>query len=359
VRVDEADPVVYGVSINNESAPTLGAEQVEVGFTHFNLTGGGDRFSAQYVRSFAGGLSHIEAAYQVPINPMNGTLRFSGEFISTAVVEPPFDDLNVEGDTYRYAMLLRQPLTWTPQEEFALSFGFTYTSGQTFFLDRLPTPFGFGPDENGFSRTSVFSFAQDYVYRDPNGAWAASSQFNLGTLLFNATTNDYPIPDGEFFSWRGVLQRVQRLGNDHLLIAQLETQLTPNSLLPSESFSIGGVNSVRGYRSGARSGDNGIRFFVEDRITVKRDGAGRPVIVLAPFLDMGTVWNHPDNPNTISGNSFLMGTGLGILVDNLSGFDGLSFQMNYGVPLIPLDDRGDDLQDHGFYFGINYNSDSN
>ncbi|MFQ4139983.1 ShlB/FhaC/HecB family hemolysin secretion/activation protein [Nodosilinea sp. PGN35] len=356
VVVSEADPIVYGLSLNNESAPSIGAEQFRLNVAHFNLSGVGDRLSAGYSRSFAGGLSHFEAAYQVPISPTDGTLRFAGNVINTRVVESPFDRLGVQGSTSRYALWLRQPLIRRPQEELALSLGFTHTAGQTFLFDRLPTPFGFGPDADGFSRTSVIGFAQDYVYREPSGAWAFNSQFNFGTSLFDATTNDYPIPDGQFLSWQGLAQRVQRLGNNHLLIAQFNVQLTPDALLPSESFTIGGVNSVRGYRQGARSGDNGLRFSLEDRITVRRDGAGRPMVILSPFLDLGSVWNHPDNPNTILGQSFLMGSGLGLQLQNLPWLDGLSLKFDYGLPLVYSGDRGSNLQDYGFYFGINYNS---
>jgi hemolysin activation/secretion protein len=356
IRVQEADPIVYYIDINNDATPSLGAEQFELGFAFLNVSGGGDRISASYARSFAGGLSDFEVAYQTPINPMDGTLRFSGEFIRTDVIEYPFDDLGITGNTDRYAVWLRQPLIRTPQEEFALSLGFTHTSGQTFLFDRLPAPFGFGPDVDGVSRTSVFSFGQDYVQRDAFGAWAFNSQFNLGTYLFDATRNPEPIPDGQFVSWQGLAQRVQRIGNDHVLIAQFDFQLTSNSLLASESYTIGGVDSIRGYRQSARSGDNGFRFSVEDRYTFDRDGAGRPQFTLTPFMELGSVWNHPNHPNTIPTPTFLMGTGVGLVVQNIEGFDGLSLRLDYGLPLIYLTGRGNNLQDHGFYFGVNYNS---
>lgn len=356
IRVTEAQPFIYGVSINNDSAPTVGAEQFELRFTYLNVTGVGDRAYANYSRSFAGGLSYLDLGYQVPLSPTNTTLRFSGSFVNTTVIEPPFNELGVQGTTSRYGVWLRQPLIRRPQQEFALSLGFTHTAGQTFLFDRLPTPFGFGPGPDGFSRTSVIHFAQDYVIREPSGAWALNSQFNFGTGLFDATQNPYPVPDGQFFSWQGLAQRVQRIGNNHLFIAQFNVQLTPDALLPSQSFTIGGVNSVRGYRQGARSGDNGLRFSLEDRITVQRDGAGRPVLILTPFVDLGSVWNHPENPNTITGRSFLMGSGLGLLLQNLDGLDGLSFRLNYGIPILNLENRGNNLQDSGFYFGIDYNS---
>ncbi len=316
----------------------------------------GDSISATYSHSFLGGLDYFETVYQVPLSPTDTTLRLSGAWISTNVVEEPFNQLGVSGNTNRYAAWLRQPLIRTPQEELGLSIGFTRTAGQTFLFDRLLTPFGFGPDANGFSSTSVISFAQDYAFREPDGAWAFTSQFNVGTRLFNATENSTPIPDGQFFSWQGLAQRVQRIGLDHLLIATFNVQLTPQSLLPSESFTIGGVNSVRGYRQGTRSGDNGLRFSLEDRITVQRDGAGRPVFILTPFLDLGSVWNHPSNPNVITGQSFLMGSGLGMTLQNIEGLEGVSFRLNYGIPIINMSDRGNHLQDSGFYFGVDYNS---
>lgn len=356
VRVTEANPWIYGASINNDSAPSIGAEQFALRIDHLNLSGVGDRLSASYSHSFAGGLSYVDLGYQVPLSPTDTTLRFSGAFISTTVVEAPFNELNVQGDTSRYGVWLRQPLIRRPQEELALSLGFTHTAGQTFLFDRLPTPFGFGPDPDGFSRTSVISFAQDYVFREPDGAWAFTSQFNVGTGLLEATQNSAPVPDGQFFSWQGLAQRVQRIGLDHLLVASFNVQLTPDPLLPSESFTIGGPNSVRGYRQGARSGDNGLRFSLEDRITVHRDGAGRPVLILSPFLDLGSVWNHPNNPNTIPNQSFLMGSGLGLLMQNIEGLNGFSFRLNYGFPIVNLQDRGNNLQDSGFYFGIDYNS---
>jgi hemolysin activation/secretion protein len=153
-----------------------------------------------------------------------------------------------------YEINYRQPLVRSPREEFALSLGFTYQDGQTFLFDRLPTPFGIGPDENGVSRTSVIKFSQDYVKRDPQGAWFVRSQFNFGTGLFDATINNGPIPDGRFFSWLAQGQRVQRLNDDNLLLIQADLQLTPDSLLPSQQFVIGGGQSVRGYRQNIRSG---------------------------------------------------------------------------------------------------------
>lgn len=177
------------------------------------------------------------------------------------------------------------------------------------------------------------------------------SLFSLGTGTLDATINFRPIPAGRFFSWLGQVQRVQTLNDNNLLILQGDLQLTPNGLLPSQQFVIGGGQSVRGYRQNVRAGDNGLRFSLENRITLQRDETGNSVFQLAPFVDLGTVWNVSDNPNKLQRQTFLAGAGLGLLYSPLPK---LNLRLDYGLPLVNLVDRGANVQDSGFYFSVNY-----
>ncbi len=83
------------------------------------------------------------------------------------------------------------------------------------------------------------------------------------------------------------MQRVQLLGNNQLLIVQVDVPLTPDSLLPSQLFVLGGGQSVRGYRQNVRAGDNGFRLSIEDQIALQRNEAGIPVLQIAPFCRCG------------------------------------------------------------------------
>lgn len=351
VTVTEAKAVTGFVGVDNYSPVSVGSVRMGLGLNYRNLTGIGDLLAASYYRSTNGGSDAFDFSYSAPVNAMNGTIQLRAAPSRNRITDEDFKALDIRGSTGLYELSYRQPMIRTPREELALSLGFSYQDGQTFLFQDLPFPFGIGPDEDGRSRTRVLKFGQEYVKRDPQGAWALRSQFNLGINIFNATVNDSPIPDGRFFSWQGQAQRVQRLGNDHLLIAQFDLQLTPDSLLPSQQFVIGGGQSVRGYRQNARSGDNGLRFSLEDRITVMRDEASQPVMQLAPFIDLGAVWNRSGNPNKLPRQTFLVTAGLGFFWQPIPNF---FLRLDYGIPLIDLDDRGQDVQDSGFFFSVNY-----
>lgn len=349
IRVTEADPFFGYLGTDNYSPPSVGSVRFGGSLGYRNVTGLGDTFAATYYRSNTGGSNTLDVIYQVPLNPMNGTLLLRVAPESREVTQPPFDELDIEGEKELYEIIYRQPLVRTPREEFALSLGFNYQNDETTLLDR-PFSFTFGSDD-GESRTRVIQFSQDYINRDENGAWSLRSQFSFGTGLFDATANDDSIPDGQFFSWLFQVQRIQLLGRDNLLIVQGDLQLTPDPLLPNQQFLIGGGRSVRGYRQNARFGDNGLRFSIEDQITLTRNVAGDSSFLIAPFVDIGYVWNVADNPNELPDQQFLIGAGLGLLWDPLENF---RIRLDYGYPFIDVENRGNNIQDDGLYFSVYY-----
>jgi len=344
------------LSFDNSAPPSIGAERLKTDVSFANLAGLGDNlvaslqvdplhFSGKEDLRFAG------LSYQLPLNSMNGTIQLRVERRRERIIQKPFDQFNLRAKAELYEVVYRQPLVRSYTNEFALSLGLAVQNGQTFIFNDTPFPFGIGPDKDGISRTSVLKFGQDYIHRGVTGTWLLQSQFNLGTGLFGATSNRGSIPDGRFISWLGQVQRLQQIGEAHLLIVQADLQLSPNSLLPSQQFVIGGSQSLRGYRQNVRFGDNGFRFSLEDRITLSRDQNREPIFQLTPFIDVGTVLNRSDNPNKLPPQKFLLGTGLGLLWQPLPK---LNLRLEYAFPLVDLRDRGQNLQDKGIYFSINY-----
>jgi hemolysin activation/secretion protein len=172
---------------------------------------------------------------------------------------------------------------------------------------------------------------------------AARSQFNFGIDAFDATINNTGT-DGRFFSWLGQFQWVQQSPRA-LLLTRINAQLTPDSLLSLERFSIGGVDTVRGYRQNQLVFDNGVVASFELRIPVT---ANPRTLEITPFFDIGSGWNNRDSdpdPNLIAG------LGLGVQWQVTRGLD---VRLDYGIPLIGVRNRGDSLQDNGFYFSLRY-----
>ncbi|MGB3513946.1 MAG: ShlB/FhaC/HecB family hemolysin secretion/activation protein [Microcoleaceae cyanobacterium] len=357
VRVSETDPFEVSLSTDNYSPPTVGSERVGTTLLHRNLTGRGDFFVASYntTRLFDDESDVFDFIYNLPINAMNGTVQVRIAPNSNRITQNDFEDFEISGTTDVYEFSYRQPLLRNPRAEFAVSVGLSYQRTETFLNDELFNFSQLDPnstsEDDGINSTTVIRLGQDYIRRDPQGAWALRSQFNIGTGLFDATVRKDPEPDGYFLSWLGQVQRVQRLNADHLLIVQGDVQLSSTGVLPYQQFIIGGGLSLRGYRQNVRSGDNGFRFSIEDRITVYRDESGLPLIQLTPFIDIGAVWNDGGNPNNefLPEQRFLAGAGMGLIWQPLPQFN---LRLDYGVPLVDLDDRGNNTQDSGFYFSI-------
>ncbi len=349
IKIKEANPLIVNFSTDNYSPTTVGGEKFGVSATYLNLFAGtGDELSVGYSRSFTGGLSQLDFSYQIPINASNGTLQFRYAPSAFRITDPAFADLDINGGSTLLEFNFRQPIIRSPREELALSLGFSYFNGQSFVFNNLPFP-AIGSDINGATTTSVLKFGQEYLSRDPGGAWGVRSQFNLGLGIFNATINPDPIPSAQFFSWLLQAQRAQILNDDNLLILQADLQLTPNNLLPSQQFVIGGGQSVRGFRQNARIGDNGARLSVENRYAMLRNAAGETVLQLVPFLDMGVVWNNAGNLTTEQ--NFLAGAGLGIIWEPIKR---LTARVEYAFPFLSLNDRGSNIQDSALYFSLNY-----
>jgi hemolysin activation/secretion protein len=191
---------------------------------------------------------------------------------------------------------------------------------------------------------TVLRLSQDWEERSRQSVLAFRSQFSIGLDAFDATTNNTET-DGRFFSWLGQFQWVQQLSPRALLLTRVYAQLTPDSLLSLEQFSLGGIDTVRGYRQNQIVSDNGVFGSIELRVPLTSDPN---VLQISPFFDVGTTWNERElnsDPATLAS----LGLGLRWLIT-----PDLSVRLDYGIPLIESNNEGDTLQDNGIYFSIQY-----
>ncbi|MHC5772132.1 MAG: ShlB/FhaC/HecB family hemolysin secretion/activation protein, partial [Nostoc sp.] len=335
VKITEAPALHAGVNFANNQSTSVGSEEESVFVADDNLFGFGDKFSSEY--GMTEGLDIYNISYSVPFNALDGTVGVSYSNSSSRIIESNFRDLHIRSEAETLSFNVHQPLIHTPNSEFALSLAFDLRQSQTFILNDIPFSFTEGP-ENGKSKVTVIRFSQDWLQRNPNSVLAARSQFSLGIGAIDATINDSGT-DGRFFSWIGQFQWVQRLSPRILMLAKVNAQLTPDSLLSLEKISIGGVDTVRGYRQNQLVADNGLVGGVEVRIPLT---SNVQTLQLIPFVDIGTAWNNRGS-NLDSQTIASLGFGL-----NWQPVNGLVLRADYGIPFMGTSDHGTSLQDNGF-----------
>ena len=344
LNVKETERLTTTLIVANRDSPSVGEIRGTAVIHYNNLLGLGDLLNVDY--GITQGINSYNLGYEIPLNPHNGTLSLSYANSKSRIVEEPFSDLDINADSQSLSLGFRQPIVQTPTREFALSASLDLRQSKTFILEDVPFSFSLGP-ENGKSNVTVLRLTQDWVNRSTNRVLAARSQFSFGLDALGATVSDTGT-DGRFASWVGQFQWVQSLGRDAILIARTGAQLSFDSLLPIEQFSIGGVDTVRGYRQNQRVADNGLVGSVEVRVPIinKPDGIGS--IQLAPFFDIGTVWNHKGD---IPSPSTLASIGLGLRWQRSPDF---SASLDWGIPLTSISDQGNTLQDKGLSFSVRF-----
>ncbi|MEO0770758.1 MAG: ShlB/FhaC/HecB family hemolysin secretion/activation protein, partial [Cyanobacteria bacterium J06649_4] len=339
--LDEPSPFDVFTSTDNLRSPSIGSIGANVSTSYRNLIGVGDVISASY--GLTEGLDLYDINFSIPVNAADGTFSMGYSNSDSRIVEDTFRDVGIRSETDTYSIGFRQPVVRTPSQELALGLDFDYRRSQSFILDDVPFSFSVGPND-GLSKVSALRFSQDWTQRGANRVLAARSQFNLGLDIFDATNNETG-PDGQFFSWIGQFQWVEQVSPSILSLIKVNTQLTPDSLLSLERFSLGGVGTVRGYPQNQLVSDNAFNASAELRIPLTR----KPnVLQITPFLETGIGWNSSgDDPE----DNFLMGTGVGL---RWQATPGLFLRADYGVPLTDVSDGGNSLQDNGLYFSVTY-----
>ena len=328
-------------STDNYRSPSIGSTGLNLSTSYRNLLGIGDVVSASY--GLTEGLDLYDVGLLIPFNAADGAISIGYSNSDSRIIEDDFEDVGIRSDTETISVGIRQPIKQTPNEEIALGLDFDWRRSQSFILDDIPFSFSVGP-EDGLSKISALRFSQEWTKRDLRRVLAARSQFNVGLDILDATDNDSGT-DGQFFSWIGQFQWVEQVSPRLLSLVKVNAQLTPDSLLPLERFSLGGLSTVRGYPQNQLVSDNAINASAELRIPLTRN-TNR--LQLTPFIDSGYGWNNK-TPN--ASTQFLLGTGIGLRWQAASG---LFLRTDYGISLTDVDNRGSSLQDNGLYFSVTY-----
>ncbi|MDJ0743963.1 MAG: ShlB/FhaC/HecB family hemolysin secretion/activation protein [Xenococcaceae cyanobacterium MO_167.B27] len=355
VTVIEAATFTPEIVLANDRTPSVGSFRRGVAITEANLFGLGDEIRLGYNNT--DGKDEIDVAYQIPWNPRNGTIGFSYNHSDNEIIEPPFDDLDIESNSDSFELTLRQPVIQTIEQQnyhdFTLGLTTSLRDSESSVSD-LPFPLSPGANEEGETRVFALRFFQEYTQRNPRSVFALRSQFNFGLDALDSTVNQQiegvdRIPDSRFFAWRFQGQYVRLLGRDSLFLVRTNGQIADQRLLSSEQFSLGGLGSVRGYRQDQLLTDNGIFLSAEVQLPIFRVFEDTGVVQFIPFIDYGTTWNSSgiDNPD----DQTLSSVGLGLQWRQGSNFNA---RLDWGIPLVDVDSRERTWQENGIHFTMRW-----
>lgn len=352
VDIEENRPYGATLEFDNSRPPSVGAERLSLTLHHRNLTGWDDTFSLRT------GLTHDDLKLHNPLDPRDLAVSYrSPEFGSatrlllsyskgdSAVIEAPFQDLDISSRSQNYSFGLQKSLQRTLNRDLGVSLIAEHRESAS-FLSGVPFSFSEG-DVNGVSETTALRLGVDYLQRDAGQVFAARILTSYGGNFPGSTKND-EAPNGRFLTFLGQAQFVRSLDEKgRRLVLRVDGQWSNRSLLSVEKFVIGGAGSVRGYRENQLVRDRGLAASAEFRYPLVYDKLGRDRLVLAPFFDIGIGKNINSSQNT--GGNTLSSLGLGLLYN-----DGgrLSGQIYYGYALKDVGNANRDLQDRGIHFAL-------
>ena len=339
-----------GLGVSNRRPPSVGAEEAEVYFGTKNLTSLGDTLRGNYTISQEGmdewdlgDAGNYSLFYSLPITRWDTTLELGYNQSDYVILEEPFNTLDIESDTRMYSVALRQPIYRDLQHELSLTL-----KGEHRRSDVLVSgePFSISPGSvNGQTRLSALRLSPEYVYRSQERVIAARTTFSFGLDELDPILG--PGFDPEYFTWMSQASWVESVTDeDTLLVVKLFHQHTDDKVVSMEQFSLGGINTIRGYRENQLIRDNAFIISPELRIPVYKDRYGKAQVYLIPFVDYGIGWNS----NGPREREEIYSAGLGVTYNPT---DHISMSLYWGHGFEDFGIRNDDdLQDDGIHFQL-------
>ncbi len=293
VDVVRARPYQLSASLNNYRPPSIGSETFGLSGWVRNLTGQGDLLEAGLQKSTENSSgTRGNLAWHMPLGYHGTQLSVALDRGSSSVIEEPTKVLGISSKLRSHEIGISQSLFENLRQKLTIGLDRVHRENDTFLLG---IPFSFNPGEpSGVTKENLWRFWQDYAYRSETSVLALRSTFTWGKNNLQAVTGlpGANNPTARFNSWLGQAQYVQQVGgNGAQLVARATWQQTGDRLLALDGMSIGGVNTVRGFRENQLVRDAGAIFNLEfEYPLVRSPGTGLNATVV-PFYDHGRGWN--------------------------------------------------------------------
>ncbi|MDM8557400.1 ShlB/FhaC/HecB family hemolysin secretion/activation protein [Candidatus Parabeggiatoa sp. HSG14] len=354
IGVEETRPYLINFNFNNHRSPERGANRGEISFIHHNLVGVNDVFNLCY--GHTKGIDDYSLDYAIPIFSRDTMLSIGLGKGESSVEESPFNLLDVESETKNLSLSLRHLLYKTDQQYLMFFSRLQKVTNKTFLLDR---PFSFSPGvRDGKSNITLLSVGSEWFYQSRQRVIRPFVSLNFGLDAFDSTINEDGSPDSEFFILFGAFNWTEYLQTlDSQLSFYTTIQYANHDLLPSAKSTLGGIETVRGYRENLFSRDRTFHASLEWQVPVTQwripglskvpeDG----IIHLIPFVDYG--WGENADSNISSEPNHISSIGLGL---RWFPSETIGAEVFWGKALRSVNDPDEhDLQDEGIHFELSF-----
>jgi len=337
---------IYSVnfSLDNTRSPSTGAERGRLSTIVYNLTGRGDRLDL--ITEYSRGSMVWAANFSLPLNKYDTRLNIRYDRTKSNVVTGPLAGIEIENRFDTFELALSHPLWKNLKGQLILGSTLSLRENQSFLLDE-PFPFSSSDEADGTTAVSALRLWQDYQLRGTNSVFALRSTLSFGLDWFGATIHSGNLKDGRFITWLGQVQYAKKI-NKTQLVFRTDVQLSNDKLLSLEQFSLGGMNTIRGYRENTLVRDQAYLTSIELRYPVLSD-AKYGQVELVPFIDYGSAWDY----QAYNEKQSLFGIGVGITWKIQKRIDA-SLYIAHDIKEAH-DYSNHNLQDNGIHFRVNLN----
>ncbi|MDO6748635.1 ShlB/FhaC/HecB family hemolysin secretion/activation protein, partial [Gilvimarinus sp. 1_MG-2023] len=318
------------VELDNHGNESIGEYRLGASLQVNSPLGLGDRFDLRALGSDEEQV-FFRAQYQLPVGPWATNI---GAAYSDMDYElgGNFEDLEATGNAQITTVFADQSLIRT--RNLNLNVQLQYDSKQ---LEDKTDAFGSNSDKE----SELYTLTIGGDWRDQllgGGVTQWSLAYTQGELTINSYL-DQVIDSvtaqsaGDFERWTPSIMRLQNLGGNWSLHAQIHGQFADKNLDSSEKFSLGGAYGVRAYAQGEASGDEGYLANLELRYNLNNQWQ------VYGLVDHGAVdINHSPWEADADNDRDLTGAGLGARYNSANWH----FNASLAAPIDSEDTLGDD-----------------
>jgi hemolysin activation/secretion protein len=346
LNVQDRFPLRPYIGYDDAGFTVIGEDQFFAGVNWANAWGLDHRINFQFTsdtdfdkfKSYAG-------SYTIPL-PWRHEIVFFGAYADlrpdlSQLNNTNFSTLNNNGSAWQTSVRYLIPLP-------RIGTNFDHTLSAGFDFKRTDSPLFFNQAGGNSlqlltNEIDVAQFTLDYSgqLRDKYGATAFSvggvySPGDLTDYNKDSTYNEFAVGAKANYGYaRGELRRETLLPGRFSLYNRLAGQYSPDKLVPSETFGLGGFATVRGYNERVVNGDGGVLVTTELRTppliisNITRKENARDWIMGLVFLDYG--WSYTDKTAAGFRSSYnLLSIGGGVRFEIA---DNLRIRFDYGFQL--------------------------